>query len=601
MDILFVDDESGFLEQARIFLEREYERLNIDTATSAEKGLKLIEKNDYGAVISDYKMPEMDGLDFLKVLIKKKQLDIPFIIFTGKSREEVAIKALNLGADRYLLKDGDPESRYSVLGEAIIEEAKEEGEGETPARGRGYYRAIVKTSPDGITITNLDGKITDCNQRTLEMHGFDSKNQVIGKDAFELIAPEDRERAEENLMKTLEEEVIRNIEYNFIDNDGNKFPARLSSSVIRGCEGNPISFIAATRDITGQKEREKKLRESKERYKAIVETSPESITITDLEGKVTDCNQRTLEIFGFGSKEEAIGKNAFDFIAPEDRPRAQENLIKTLEEGRISGLEYTFLDRDGNKFPGKISTSVIHDSEDNPVLFLAIIEDITERKKAEERKDFLNTLLRQDLRNKYQTVRGYHQLLEERDLPEEHREYLEKAMEAGREAGEILELAKKLAEIEDKEWISEKDLEKVLEHAIKNTSDLADKKGVNLEIEYPENPGRVKCNYSLKTLFTHTLKTRIQTTDCDRIKIDGRDSKGSRIVRIEDNGERLTEDIKDLFSGSGYTGKTAGIGGARYYTLRQIADHNNAEIEVKNSELGGARFDIHLQRASPEK
>ncbi len=119
MKILIVDDERDFLEQTEIFLGQLESDLEIDSVLSAEEALEELKKQDYDAIVSDYQMPGMDGLDLLKVLREERDIDIPFIIFTGKGREEVAMEALNLGADRYLQKGGDPRAQYSVLANAM--------------------------------------------------------------------------------------------------------------------------------------------------------------------------------------------------------------------------------------------------------------------------------------------------------------------------------------------------------------------------------------------------------------------------------------------------------------------------------------------------
>ena len=97
---LLVDDDTALLEQAKFFLEEKREGIEIETTTSGPKALDLLDGDGYDAVISDYQMADMDGLAFLRVLRKEREDDIPFIMFTGKSREDVAIEALNLGADR---------------------------------------------------------------------------------------------------------------------------------------------------------------------------------------------------------------------------------------------------------------------------------------------------------------------------------------------------------------------------------------------------------------------------------------------------------------------------------------------------------------------
>ncbi len=121
--VLFIDDEPDITEQAKIFLEKQDEKLDIETATSAEEGLELLENEEFQIIVSDYKMPEMNGIDLLRTL-REKNNDIPFIILTGKGKEEAAMKALNLGADRYFQKGGEPKSQYAVLADAILQVAE---------------------------------------------------------------------------------------------------------------------------------------------------------------------------------------------------------------------------------------------------------------------------------------------------------------------------------------------------------------------------------------------------------------------------------------------------------------------------------------------
>jgi DNA-binding NtrC family response regulator len=108
--VLLVDDESGFLKTTKPILEMQG-AFQVETATSVEEAAEKMKKEEYDVVVSDYQMPGKDGLQFLKEL-RKKGNSIPFIVFTGKGREEIAIKALNLGAAGYFNKYGEPEIVY---------------------------------------------------------------------------------------------------------------------------------------------------------------------------------------------------------------------------------------------------------------------------------------------------------------------------------------------------------------------------------------------------------------------------------------------------------------------------------------------------------
>lgn len=115
-----MDDEKDFLELAGKFFE-EKEKIDLKTETSAKEGLGLLEDEYYDAIVADYKMSEMDGLEFLEAL-RTRGDDTPFIIITGKGKEEVAMKALNQGADRYHQKGGDIETLFDEVTQSIVEE-----------------------------------------------------------------------------------------------------------------------------------------------------------------------------------------------------------------------------------------------------------------------------------------------------------------------------------------------------------------------------------------------------------------------------------------------------------------------------------------------
>ena len=115
--ILYVDDEPGLLSLGKIFLERSGQFI-VDTITSAPAALSLQNTKRYDAIISDYQMPEMDGLELLRE-IRSSGNTIPFILFTGRQREEIAVRALNEGADFYQQKGGEPGSLFAELSHKI--------------------------------------------------------------------------------------------------------------------------------------------------------------------------------------------------------------------------------------------------------------------------------------------------------------------------------------------------------------------------------------------------------------------------------------------------------------------------------------------------
>jgi len=117
MRVLYVDDEEGLLEIGKLFLEKEGE-FSVDTVLSASAALEMLKNKSFDAIISDYMMPEMDGIAFLKE-VRSRFDNIPFILFTGRGREEIVIEALNEGADFYLQKGGLPTAQFAELAHKI--------------------------------------------------------------------------------------------------------------------------------------------------------------------------------------------------------------------------------------------------------------------------------------------------------------------------------------------------------------------------------------------------------------------------------------------------------------------------------------------------
>ncbi len=176
--ILCVDDEPAFLDLTRSYLSRSngYE---IDIADSAEAALDKIPSRKYDAIVSDYQMPVMDGLEFLKIL-REQGDNTPFIVFTGKGREEVAIEALNLGADFYLQKGADTKALFAELSNMIEQLLGRRVAEVALAESEERYRGIFENSGSAMIVTDIEGRIVVVNREFEDLSGF-KKTDVEGK------------------------------------------------------------------------------------------------------------------------------------------------------------------------------------------------------------------------------------------------------------------------------------------------------------------------------------------------------------------------------------------------------------------------------------
>lgn len=184
--VLLIDDEPAILDVTRLFLERTG-AFTVDTTSSGAEALERFDSGTYDVIISDYEMPEMNGIELL-IALKSKGVDVPFIIFTGKGREVVAIEALTYGATYYLQKGGEPRAQFAVL-ESLIEEAVQKKRAEEETRLSNLRLAeIVNFLPDPTFAINCEGTVIAWNKTIEEMTGVKAPD-IIGKGNYAYAVP----------------------------------------------------------------------------------------------------------------------------------------------------------------------------------------------------------------------------------------------------------------------------------------------------------------------------------------------------------------------------------------------------------------------------
>jgi len=186
MSILYVDDDPGLLEVGRIFLERSGP-FAVETVTSAPAALDLLRTGEFDAVISDYMMPEMDGITFLKK-VRGSGDTIPFIILTGRGCEEVVIQALNEGATYYIQKGGKLVPQFTEIAHQIRHAVQQRRAEADILDLQRRESDILNFLPDATFIIDSSGHVTLWNRAIEEMTGI-AAAQMIGKGDFEYAIP----------------------------------------------------------------------------------------------------------------------------------------------------------------------------------------------------------------------------------------------------------------------------------------------------------------------------------------------------------------------------------------------------------------------------
>ncbi len=127
------------------------------------------------------------------------------------------------------------------------------------------------------------------------------------------------------------------------------------------------------------------LRDSEARYRALIDSSPDSVAVLDLAGKIIFASLQAAAQHGVDRPEDLVGTEALDWIAAEDRARFQANVRRLLDEGILRDTQYQVVRQGGKTFAAEISSAVIRDAAGNPAALIGVYRDITERKRSEEK------------------------------------------------------------------------------------------------------------------------------------------------------------------------------------------------------------------------
>jgi len=337
--------------------------------------------------ISDYIIKD-DLVNFQEIIIKS-------IMEHGHWEGEFRIR--NFKTDKPIPVDGigflieDLESGRPIAIATVIRDTSSRKLMEAKLiESEGRWRSLVENINDVIFIVDTDGIITYISSVVKRVMGYDPV-EIIGQHFSNYIYPDDLPGVVGELRSTLAGE-LRPYDYRVI-NKNNQIRYIRTSSRTFFKEGQLVGLIGLMIDITDQKLSEMALQESEKKLRKILDSSPGAITVIDLNGKIIDCNQASVNMVGFHTKDEIVGKNGFDLIVPKDREKAIERLKIVLVQGFTAGVEYSLLAKDGREIPVELSANVVNDPSGNPVSVIIVTTDITNRKKLEESELFVKTII----------------------------------------------------------------------------------------------------------------------------------------------------------------------------------------------------------------
>ncbi len=237
---------------------------------------------------------------------------------------------------------------------------------------------------DAILVTDDTGKIIDANLAARRILGY-GRDELKALNILDLVPESERKSMREAGRRALDNKIDHMPRMELIAKGGER--RLVEAGAVALDHGDGAMILASFRDITERHQAEQALRESEERYRRLVETSPDAIVMAALDTSIVMANERAVDVFRAESTEELLGKSATDLLTPADIDRAEQNVRKVLEYGSLQGIEYRVTRLDGTEFAAEVSASLIRDIDGNPSVFISTIRDITMRKMIETELD----------------------------------------------------------------------------------------------------------------------------------------------------------------------------------------------------------------------
>jgi two-component system sporulation sensor kinase A len=231
---------------------------------------------------------------------------------------------------------------------------------------------------DGVVIVDLEGKVLGVNKKFEELHGW-TEEEVIGQ-ILPMTPEEDRAEVFKLYERIIQGEEFSGAEVLKLRKDGSSFYANITVSAMRDDCGQVFAFIGIERDITEKKAAEARIKESEERYRVLVESSPEPIMVF-CDYQITFVNPAVVALIGAANPEELIGEHVARFLHPDDMSRLREELEQLFVSNQASEmLEKRLIRLDGEIIHIEVRAVPLQYKCNRSVQLL--FRDITDRKKA---------------------------------------------------------------------------------------------------------------------------------------------------------------------------------------------------------------------------
>ncbi|KAA9406403.1 PAS domain S-box protein [Haloarcula sp. CBA1131] len=610
--VLHVDDDRQYAETTAAFLTRERPAFDIETATSAAAGLRLLETEPVDCIVSDYEMPGENGIDFLES-VREDYPDLPFILYTGRGSEAVAGDAISAGVTDYLQKTSDT-SHYALLANRIVNAVEQYRSQRALEASKDRLSLFIDQSPLGFVEYNQDFEIVRVNDTLTEIFGY-TEEELVGE-TWEVFVSEESYDHVDAVTSALSEASggYHSVNEN-VRKGGERIMVEWHNRLVTDDSGDVVTIFSHCQDVTERIEHEQNLAQLRDFFAEAEELGDLGAWEFDETGTLT-WTAGTRRIHGVDDDFDPTIEEGLSFYHPEDREMVSDAVDAALEDGEPYDIETRLITATGDCRWVRTHGKRVEGAEKRTVR--GFIQDITDQKERERRLRVQNdrlesfaSVVSHDLQGPLTVAQGHLELAQQA-VTNDHLDSIDDAHERMQTLiDDILTLARDGREATTTEPVSlqtaasacwetigtengtlvtgtdsvvvadPRRLQRLLENLFRNCVAHGSEPSLSQMHENSMEQGSVGSPGQSDEIVESDTGVTVTVGDID-------DASG---FYVADDGPGVPEDERDTVFEAGYSTAPEGTGFG-LAIVADIAAVHGWDVSVTDSESGGARFEI---------
>jgi len=385
LSVLYVEHHKSDIDLTRHHFKRVASYIHLTTVSTGTDGLKLLPESnesvcEFDVLLLDYRLPGLNALEIAKIIRHERKLSIAIVIVTGQGDEKIAVEALKIGVDDYVVKHDNYLLRMPSVITSAYRRRELERQKQALKQSETKFRLLADYAADWEYWINPEGEYVYISPACEKTSGYPPEAFKKNKNLLiEIVHPDFREIIKEHYTQKVKI-LHKPIEFLIVTADGKEKWISHFCRPVYDENNNYLGKRGVNRDITEQMQAQISLKQSEKRSKSIIEQATDALFIIDFNGNIVEANNKACENLGF-TREEFLSMSISDLDKSYSDIDFRETTIHQLQKGENVTIESYQIRKNGTSFPAETSLGIIELK--NEKVILGFVRDISERKRAE--------------------------------------------------------------------------------------------------------------------------------------------------------------------------------------------------------------------------